>query len=77
MKAPPKDASIPEATTETLKEYEAFLFGFPTRYGNQPGKMAVWTFAFDTILPIGYNRIAQVRAFWDATGQVKLLVSSS
>ncbi|KAJ3282955.1 hypothetical protein HK104_010627 [Borealophlyctis nickersoniae] len=49
MHALPKDESIPYATPETLVEYDAFLFGFPTRYGNQP---------------------AQVRAFWDATGQV-------
>ncbi|KAJ3297943.1 hypothetical protein HK104_011343 [Borealophlyctis nickersoniae] len=49
MQAPPKDESIPYATPQTLLDYDAFLFGFPTRYGNQP---------------------AQVRAFWDATGQV-------
>jgi len=49
MHAPPKDTSIPIADMNTLANYDAFLFGFPTRYGNQP---------------------AQVRAFWDQTGQL-------
>lgn len=34
--APPKDASIPIATVDTLVEYDAFLFGIPTRFGNLP-----------------------------------------
>ena len=38
MHAPPKPADIPEATLETLEEYDAFLFGIPTRYGNQAGE---------------------------------------
>ncbi|KAJ3181923.1 hypothetical protein HDU85_003440 [Gaertneriomyces sp. JEL0708] len=49
MHAPPKDATVPTATVETLAQYDAFIFGMPTRYGNQA---------------------AQVRAFWDATGQL-------
>ncbi|KAJ3055050.1 hypothetical protein HK097_011613 [Rhizophlyctis rosea] len=43
MHAPPKPADIPEATLETLEEYDAFLFGIPTRYGNQAAQVrAFW-----------------------------------
>ncbi|TPX63752.1 NAD(P)H dehydrogenase (quinone) [Spizellomyces sp. 'palustris'] len=49
MHAPGQDPNVPLATMETMEEYEAFLFGMPTRYGNQS---------------------AQVRAFWDRTGQL-------
>ncbi|RLV95537.1 Flavoprotein-like protein YCP4 [Spathaspora sp. JA1] len=31
--APPKPKDIPIATIETLEEYDAFLFGVPTRFG--------------------------------------------
>lgn len=33
-----KNPSIPEATPEKLEEYDAFLFGIPTRYGNFPAQ---------------------------------------
>lgn len=33
MHAPAQDTSIPIATADTLKEYDAFLFGVPTRFG--------------------------------------------
>ncbi|KAJ3040801.1 hypothetical protein HDV00_010416 [Rhizophlyctis rosea] len=43
MHAPPKPADIPEVTLETLEEYDAFLFGIPTRYGNQAAQVrAFW-----------------------------------
>lgn len=48
MHAPPK-SDLPIMTADKLKQYDAFLFGIPTRYGNQ---------------------IAQVREFWDSTGQL-------
>lgn len=38
MYAAPKDTSIPNVTNATLEEYDAFLFGIPTRYGNFPGQ---------------------------------------
>ncbi|ONH69047.1 Flavoprotein-like protein YCP4 [Cyberlindnera fabianii] len=38
--APAKPADIPIATLETLKEYDAFLFGFPTRYGTLPSQFS-------------------------------------
>ncbi|KAK5282093.1 flavodoxin-like fold protein, partial [Exophiala xenobiotica] len=33
MYAPAQDKSIPFATPEVMKTYDAFLFGIPTRYG--------------------------------------------
>ncbi|CCE62055.1 hypothetical protein TPHA_0B03830 [Tetrapisispora phaffii CBS 4417] len=33
MKAPPKTTSIPIASTDVLLNYDAFLFGVPTRFG--------------------------------------------
>lgn len=39
--APKSD--VPEATIDTLKEYDAFLFGIPTRFGNLPAQWkAFW-----------------------------------
>lgn len=39
MYAPPKDTSIPTLTDpKTLEQYDAFLFGIPTRYGNYPAQ---------------------------------------
>jgi NAD(P)H dehydrogenase (quinone) len=37
MHAPPKNED-PVATAETLTQYDAFLFGIPTRYGNFPAQ---------------------------------------
>ncbi|KAH6675567.1 flavoprotein-like protein [Halenospora varia] len=44
MHAPPK-SDIPEITAAKLEEYDAFLFGIPTRYGNFP---AQWKTFWDT-----------------------------
>ena len=38
MHAPPKSTTIPEITPGKLAEYDAFLFGIPTRYGNFPAQ---------------------------------------
>jgi len=39
MHVPPKDESIPVLTDpHTLEQYDAFLFGIPTRYGNFPAQ---------------------------------------
>lgn len=39
MYAPPKDESIPTLTDpKTLEQYDAFLFGIPTRYGTFPAQ---------------------------------------
>lgn len=42
LHAPPKP-DFPIATNDTLTEYDAFLFGIPTRYGNFPAQFkAFW-----------------------------------
>ncbi|KAL2218658.1 flavoprotein-like protein [Thermoascus aurantiacus ATCC 26904] len=41
MHAPPK-SSYPIAEPEKLLEYDAFLFGIPTRYGNFPAQWKAW-----------------------------------
>ncbi|VVT55256.1 uncharacterized protein SAPINGB_P004505 [Magnusiomyces paraingens] len=42
LHAPPKSED-PIATTETLEQYDAFLFGIPTRFGNFPAQWkAFW-----------------------------------
>ncbi|KAL9125810.1 MAG: hypothetical protein Q9217_005041 [Psora testacea] len=38
MHAPGQDTSIPFITPDKLKEYDAFLLGIPTRYGNFPAQ---------------------------------------
>ncbi|CAH6719858.1 protoplast secreted protein 2 [[Candida] jaroonii] len=38
MHAAPKDSSIPEIKASQLPDYDAFLFGIPTRYGNFPAQ---------------------------------------
>ncbi|CAB4253013.1 similar to Saccharomyces cerevisiae YCR004C YCP4 Protein of unknown function, has sequence and structural similarity to flavodoxins [Maudiozyma barnettii] len=42
MNAPVAKASIPVATAETLKEYDSFLFGVPTRFGSLPAQWAAF-----------------------------------
>lgn len=43
MNAPQKPEDIPVATEKTLLEYDAFLFGVPTRFGNLPAQWsALW-----------------------------------
>ncbi|CAK7893341.1 hypothetical protein CAAN1_01S14202 [[Candida] anglica] len=43
--APGPSKEIPLATTQTLEEYDAFLFGLPTRFGTLP---AQWSTFWDT-----------------------------
>lgn len=38
MYAPGPDKNVPVATPDTLKAYDAFLFGIPTRYGSYPAQ---------------------------------------
>ena len=42
MNAPPKPTDIPIATEETLAQYDAFLFGVPTRFGNLPAQWSAF-----------------------------------
>ncbi|CDO94726.1 unnamed protein product [Kluyveromyces dobzhanskii CBS 2104] len=43
--AAPSKGDYPLATLQTLEEYDAFLFGIPTRYGNVPQQ---WSTFWDT-----------------------------
>lgn len=52
MNAPPKPEAIPIASKETLENYDAFLFGIPTRYGNAP---AQWSAFWDKTGAIWVN----------------------
>ncbi|KAF8627586.1 hypothetical protein AX17_006159 [Amanita inopinata Kibby_2008] len=61
MKASPKP-DYPVITLDKLLEYDAFMFGIPTRYGNMPGQ---WKASTAIVLD----------ALWDATG--KLWVAGS
>jgi NAD(P)H dehydrogenase (quinone) len=47
--APPRDESIPTITPEKLAEYDGFLMGMPTRYGNMP---AQWKAFWDSTLMV-------------------------
>lgn len=38
MHAPEKNAEVPEIKVDDLLEYDAFVFGVPTRYGNFPAQ---------------------------------------
>lgn len=42
MAAPEKPSEIPTASNATLKEYDAFLFGIPTRFGNVPAQFSTF-----------------------------------
>ncbi|OMH82938.1 NAD(P)H dehydrogenase (quinone) FQR1 [Zancudomyces culisetae] len=39
MHAPPKDESVPIYTVDAMKEADAYIFGFPTRFGTLPGQV--------------------------------------
>ncbi|OMJ14711.1 putative NAD(P)H dehydrogenase (quinone) FQR1-like 2 [Smittium culicis] len=39
MHAPPKDASVPVFTLEEFENGDAFMFGFPTRFGGPPAQV--------------------------------------
>lgn len=42
MQAPGQDKSVPFITPDKLAEYDGFLFGIPTRYGNFPAQWRVF-----------------------------------
>lgn len=42
MSAPARRKDIPIATKETLENYDAFLFGIPTRFGNVPAQWSAF-----------------------------------
>jgi NAD(P)H dehydrogenase (quinone) len=55
MHAPPKDSSVPVLDDPAkLKEYDGFLLGIPTRYGNFPAQWKV-SKQLDTLSTIDGN----------------------
>ena len=42
MNAPPKPADIPVASEDILVQYDAFLFGIPTRFGTLPAQWSAF-----------------------------------
>ena len=65
MYAPPKP-NYPIITPETLTQYDAFLLGIPTRYGNMPAQWKVRSHDGSnatTVSPF-------IQAFWDSTGKL-------
>lgn len=42
MNAPPKPTDIPIATEQTLIDYDSYLFGVPTRFGNLPAQWSAF-----------------------------------
>lgn len=72
MHAPPKDADIPTLDDpEKLLEYDGFLFGIPTRYGNFPAQWKVrcsppycHQFSDSQLLT------TSPQIFWDKTGGI-------
>lgn len=71
MHAPPKP-DYPVISVSQLTDFDAYLFGIPTRYGNFPGQWKVGlvdaryrcgVVARDLIPPLE-------QAFWDATGKL-------
>jgi NAD(P)H dehydrogenase (quinone) len=64
MHAPPKP-NYPVFAAADLAQFDAFVFGIPTRYGNFPGQWKVRIFS------LNYSCCHQRRgmqAFWDQTG---------
>ena len=62
MHAAPK-AEDPIANPKTLTEYDAFLFGIPTRYGNFPAQWKAFWDATGGLLGLGRTRWQVRRCF--------------
>ena len=53
-----KKPDFPFANPKTLTEYDAFLFGIPTRFGNMPAQIKVWCCFF-----FFCNFVSKINAF--------------
>ncbi|KAK2466603.1 hypothetical protein APHAL10511_000861 [Amanita phalloides] len=56
---------IPHIKPEDMKQYDAFLFGVPTRFGNMPGQ---WKVVLH--IEIHDGGVTGFQAFWDKTGKL-------
>ncbi len=68
MHAPPKPDDIPLITPDILGQYDGFLFGIPTRYGNFP---AQWKTFWDST-----GQIWQKGGYWGKYGGVFVSTST-
>jgi NAD(P)H dehydrogenase (quinone) len=68
MHAPPKSGDIPLITPDILGQYDGFLFGIPTRYGNFP---AQWKTFWDST-----GQIWQTGGYWGKYGGVFVSTST-
>ncbi|KAG6379913.1 flavoprotein-like protein [Boletus reticuloceps] len=70
MHAPPKP-DYPVISVDQLAEFDGFLFGIPTRYGNFPAQWKVSLVAGARRRHVvAGDLITPRQAFWDATGQL-------
>ncbi|OMJ17784.1 putative NAD(P)H dehydrogenase (quinone) FQR1-like 2, partial [Smittium culicis] len=53
MHAAPKDTSVPEITLADMESADAFMFGFPTRFGNAPAQVKTF---FDSTGGLWFNK---------------------
>lgn len=67
MHAPAKP-DYPIITPAKLTEFDAFIFGIPTRYGNFPTQ---WKVCMLSIVSMSFVQVTIVyQSFWDATGSL-------
>lgn len=69
MHAPPKP-DYPVISAPELTEFDAFIFGIPTRYGNFPGQWKVRLPQQPLHRVPVPNSSSFSQAFWDTTGQL-------
>lgn len=69
LKAPPKPA-YPTIVAADLTQYDAFMFGIPTRYGNMPGQWKVKSLVVHLNDLRAATHTTRLQAFWDSTGAV-------
>ena len=69
MHAPPK-SDYPVLAPNDLGDFDAVLFGIPTRYGNFPAQWKVGISVYKEMKPSVKKTCPFSSAFWDATGQL-------
>lgn len=57
-----QDFSTPEATPQELADYDAIIFGTPTRFGNMAGQMRTFL-----TRPVACGPVARCAARWPAS----------
>ncbi|OMJ13609.1 putative NAD(P)H dehydrogenase (quinone) FQR1-like 2 [Smittium culicis] len=67
MHAAPKDTSVPEITLADMESADAFMFGFPTRFGNAPAQVKTF---FDSTGGLWFNKalVGKMAAIFSGSG---------